>query len=307
MLKYVKKTLFASLVLFLLGIVICSVAFIYAANTGVRLFGNSSLSTVPSYEETFSDIVERDGHAFTNIVIRADVSDVRILPTENESSIHFENPDYSKTTYVIENGTLKIVDTVPFYAFGLSFENGKMNFAGFRNVLTEGLVSKRKKSVTIYINPTDIVKDIDITLGVGNVEVSEASSASLNVSASVGDVLIDNSVINGTSKISLKKGNITISDSSYVFMDAGTTVGNIDISAKGTKTNCECSLGDINIKCERNVSEYSIRAAAERGKIFIGNSICDKKRYDSLIQDADAIWVNTKVGDISFYKTVTDA
>lgn len=303
--KNVISTLIASLVIFLLGIIICSTALIYATATDVKLFSNQELSPAESYKIEIKNIDKDGTSALSTIDIRAEKADINILPTDGNSYIFFENPDASKTSAFIENGTLKITDTVPFYIMGLSFENGKMKFAGFRNVFTQGLYSGGEKSITVYLNNADVIKNIKITLSIGNVSVAGISVEELNVTSSFGNAVLSQVDISSTAKISLKKGNVNIKDCSYVFTDIFTSVGDIFVQTNGRKTNCEATVGDINIMYDKNIDDYDIRASLASGKIFLDGAAQKGKEFIKNAVDADSLWLKTSKGNISFYKSVT--
>lgn len=304
--KNVIKLLTASLVIFLLGIVICSVAFIYAKATDVNLFDWTEFSASPSYELNFDNVEKKGSLPLNAIDIRAEKADVTVYATDGKSRVFFENPDSEKTTCTVENGILKIYDSVPFFIMGLSVEDGKTSFAGFRNVFSQGLYSHGDKSVTIYLNENDIIGDIKISLGIGNVTISDINFENLTLSSSYGNATIENSHIAEKADINLKKGNISIENCSYVFVNAASTVGTITAQVGGRKTNCETTLGNINVKTDKAISDYNLRASLSNGKIFSDGTVCDGKEYNIANVDGESIWLKSVSGDISIYNSVTN-
>ena len=304
--RNVKKLLIASLVIFLLGAVICSVALIYAGAKNVELFDNNGNSLANSYEISLLDIEKVGMLAFSSLKINAEKSDVRIVPTEDETYIRFENPDSKKTVCIIENGVLKIDDSVPFYVMGLSFQNGKVGFEGFRNVFTNGPYSHTDKSITVYLSENDKLNSLEISLSVGDVFLEGGEYENVNINTSVGNAALEDVDISATAVISLKMGDISVKDSDYVFLDASCGVGDADIDINGRKTNCETALGSIKVQSEKPLENYNTRASVSQGKILInGKNIDDKKYVTTVNDDAESIWFKTSVGDISLYNSVT--
>lgn len=304
--KNVIKLLVASLIIFLLGVVICSAALIYAKAANVNLFESEELSVAPSYEIKLDSIDKKGSLPLSAIEIKAEKADITVCSTDGDSRVFFENPDKQRTACAIENGILKIHDSVPFYVMGISIEDGKTSFAGFRNVFSKGLYSHTEKSVKIYLNEKDKIDSIKVSLGIGNVEISEIDLKKLTVSSSYGDAELKKLDIAETADITLKKGNVTVEDSSYVFVNAVCTLGDITVQADGRKTNCETTLGDIYVKTAKELSDYSIRASLTRGQISIGETVLDDNEYSKARSDAESLWLKTAVGDISVYKSVTN-
>ncbi len=304
--KNVIKLLIVSLIIFLLGVMICSAELIYAKAAEVNLFESEELSAAPSYEIKLDSIDKKGTLPLSTIEIKAEKADIIICSTDEDSRVFFENPDKERTTCIIENGILKIHDNVPFYIMGLSIEDGKTSFAGFRNVFSKGLYSHTEKSVKIYLNEKDKIDNIKISLGIGDIEISEIDLKKLTVSSSYGDAELKKLNISETADITLKKGNVTVEDSSYVFVNAVCTLGDIAVYADGRKTNCETTLGDITVKTANALSNYNIRASLTRGQISLDGIVLDDNEYSKTKSDAESLWLKTAGGDISIYKSVTN-
>lgn len=305
--RNVKKLLVASLVIFMLGVVICSAALICAGASNVELFDNYNASTENSYEISLSDIQKVGALPFSKLKISAEKSDIRIIPTDEETRISFKNTDTTKTKSIIENGILKIDDSVPFYAMGLSFENGKVGFEGFRNVFSNGLYSHNEKSITIHLSQNDKPDLLEVFLGAGNVFVEGGEYDDINITSSFGNVMINNAKVSATAVISLKKGNIIVNDSDYVFLDASCTAGSADVDVRGRKTNCETVIGNIKVQTLKPLENYNIRTSLLRGTILLDGVKEQGKQYASSASDnPESIWLKTSAGDISLYNSVTN-
>ncbi|MBQ9941036.1 MAG: hypothetical protein IJO74_05820 [Clostridia bacterium] len=304
--KNVIKTLFASLIIFILGIVICIISFIYSKVSNIDLFKNNDVSPGESYEIEIS-MVEKTGQStLDKIYISAENTDISILSTEKESYILFENPDSEKTECKIENGILKISDTVPFYFMGLSVKNHKYEFAGFRNIFSQGIYSKTNKKITVFLNKNLPIELINISVGVGDINISDLNIQELTVISSVSGIAITNSDIQNTVSINNKIGNIVFEGCNCIFADINGKIGDIKASASGRKTNCETVLGDISIATENDYTDYSSRASLSYGKIYLNGDINENKQYSNNIESDKSLWTKTSVGNISFYKTVTN-
>ncbi|MBE6689100.1 MAG: DUF4097 domain-containing protein [Ruminococcaceae bacterium] len=305
--KNVKKLLAASLVIFLLGVIICSAALIYAAATGVRLFGEDGGSEKLSYQLYVSEAEKLGVLPFSSIEISAEMCDVTIQKTDKPSYIEFKNSDKLKTACVLENGVLKIHDSVPFYFLGLTFENGKAGFTGFRHVFSQGLYSSDEKKITVYLNNFDTIGKINIRLGLGNVNISSISTENISVSSSLGNVNISEADISEKLTVSVKSGNVRIKHTDYVFADISCTTGNIYTDITGRKTNCETAVGDITAVTKKDISLYNIRASVSKGDIEVNDKDQISKEYNSVCETSDEnIWLKAHYGDIDLYKYVTN-
>lgn len=305
--KSFKKLLITSLILFLLGIVMCSAALIYAAVSDINLFEDSQSTPADNYSIKISEVDKTGSLPLSKLYIHGEDIDVTICRTDEESYIAFNTPDKIKTTCVIENGVLKITDTVPFYILGLSITDSKPKFTGFRNVFTSGFYSTTDKSVTVYLNDSVSLDSVEVDIGIGTTVISDIATDNISVSSVNGDIKLTNNRIAEKATMRASNGDITLNGCSYAFTDIATTSGNIDVHSFGRKTNCESTIGNICVMAADDPFAYSIRATTSSGKIIVDDTIQMGEEFDNEISDAEnTIWIKTIRGNISIYNSVTN-
>jgi len=304
--KGFKKLLLTSLILFLLGIVLCSVALICAAVKDVDLFENSQSVTTEDFSVKLSDIEKKGTLDFTKLYIHGEDIDVTVRSTDKESYIQFVEPDKSKTSCIIENGILKITDTVPFYILGLSVTDLKPKFTGFRNIFTSGIYSTTDKAVTVYLNENVSVNSIEVKVGIGTIDITDVSAKNITVSTVVGDVKLDENKISEKASVNCSVGDVSIDECSYAFADIATITGNITVHSLGRKTNCEATVGDITVLTEDDPYSYSTRATTTSGKVMIDGTVMPEKDMTASADSESTLWLKTTLGDISLYNSVTN-
>lgn len=301
-----KKLLLTSLVLFILGTILCAAALIYAAVTDVNIFDNTQSNPAENYSVKLSEVKKSGVLDFTRLYIHGEDLDITVCGTEEESYIAFNEPDEFKTSCIIENGILRITDTVPFYIMGLSVTDLKPKFTGFRNIFTSGLYSTTDKSVTVYLNNSTSLESIEINVGIGNVKVSDISSKSISSSAVIGDITLQDNNVSEKINIDCSNGDVVLKNCTYAFADISTSVGDIDVYHPGRKTNCEASIGNISVTTDDDPYAYSSRAVTSSGKIVIDETVQPGKEFTNNSDSESSLWLKNIIGTISLYNSVTN-
>lgn len=301
----VKKALVSSLILFILGISICFVSLVYAEITNTDIFDDSDSYTCKSYKIKINNIENQSLSRLHSLQIRGENINIKILPTQEESYIFFENSDSSNLKTTIENGILKITDETPFYMLGFLFENNKTTFVGLRNIFTSNTYKTEKRSLTVFLNQLDKLNKITLDINFGNIDISDISSKSFTAISKFGDINL-NAMEFETAYISLKKGNISVKNCKYIFSDIQNIVGDININVDGNKTNCQTAFGKIKAFCHKDLTEYSISAYITNGKITVDNNKIGSKNYLTTSESSNSMLLKNTIGDISLYKFVTN-
>ncbi len=300
--KSVVKALLISLIIFGIGTVLCIAGIVYGTVSRKELFENSDNKT--NFEIEIGEIERNDPFPLSQIIIRAENSNIYILPTDSKSRIFLENSDKSKISYALESGVLRISDNSPYFILGFNTDGKKTYFSGFRNVFSKGFNSGTENSIYIYLNKNEKIEDLKINLGIGNVFISENDFENIIIDCSYSNISFKETNISKKAEIAVKKGDIVIENCSYIFLDTFTQSGDISIDPNGRKTLCKTSSGNICVYMQKNTDAYNIYAHSLNGKIFIDGRK-HKNEWKNTTDSNENISVETQNGNIAFYNYVT--
>jgi len=215
-----------------------------AETNGIELF-------LQETDENLNGIETHDfSEANTNkITIKLKKVNVNIIGGSETSYIKLTN--FSKNTfeYSISNKNLTIDDSINLYSL-FQFTAGGIDFSGLRHFLYFSQFKDKQKTVDIYINQNDDIKQFDINVESGVIIISGITKqADYLLKVGEGDININNLKIISTITAVTGTGNINI--------DTISTNGIIDLKA---------DTGDIYAKL-RNSNYRGYKLSAKNGSI----------------------------------------
>ena len=195
--------LILSLVLIIAGTAVCLITQNMAQNDGVNLFASQeNENTHGVYTETLSD------SAINKIVVRVKDADVVIKRGES-SSITLNNYSIGNYYMAISNKNLTFEEGVSLMSL-FKFSSGSFSFNGLRQFLNFGNFDGKQKTVEITVGKNESLRQIDIEVENGNVNVEGPSvSADYNISVINGKVILDIPGKFSTANVNVKKGDLT--------------------------------------------------------------------------------------------------
>lgn len=272
-----------SLVLFIFGSILCSSAVSQAKAQNIALFdyqaddNGNIISKIEFSDENITKIIVDAGKCNVNIYGNA-------IETYAEL-INFEKNKYSIST----NGScFNLSDSMSWKSFVHLDSNG-LSFDGLRYILPGSDTHKPKvkkdaeRTVNIYLSAAETVKQFDITVVNGSINVSDIhTSADINLKAESGNISATGFPNIASFKAQTKKGNVFLSlESQVADTELISSEGNVNIllpSVPSGKVKLSASLG-ITYFGEQVLNEIvnepenptnSIIATALSGSISVG-------------------------------------
>ena len=158
--------LIIAVILFVVGLLMCSVASLQAKRQNIDLFDTRIVNGQSESEYDFTEDV------IGKIQIEVSDCDVNIICGADKNKVVMNN--FSSAGYIceVENRALIIEDTVNLFDIKDIIENGKIRFKGFRYYLRDRKITTGRKSLDVYISEKFDIKIIDISVESGDVNVA---------------------------------------------------------------------------------------------------------------------------------------
>lgn len=259
--------LLISLVVILVGWIICNSAEATAAADGIQIFD----SAVGADKNAVSKINFDPEEIYNKIDLVADDADVYISGGYSEpymELVNFRDGSYRHTT---ANRNITVDTTIDLSSIIRFWESG-FSFRGLRNYLhrtdTNGQATKR---INVYLPTDGDVNIINVKLGSGSVYISNFdTSVDINVNIGEGDVTVSTFATTSTFVAEIDSGSIYLRDVKVGKLEAMLPEG--DITAEGFE------FGDINISgSNTNVSldivpdtpDFSMNLSTRRGNVTL--------------------------------------
>lgn len=241
----VKITLIAMVIGLILTIAGCSInkGFSFDSTVDTNIINISSI-------ESENEKLDK----FVNIDIESEVSNIKIIPSD-EYKIELKYiKDESIVNYEVKDNTLKIKQE------NLKKVNNNMD-----------LLKDEYNLIKIYVPKGFVMENINIVSNVGNISLDEINSNILSASCDVGNIEIKDTNINKKLNISNDVGNIEVSGKIYGESNIKNNIGNIDIEVDEYK-----NLYNYKIKNELGILELD-------GKNYKKEVNADNKSENNLI------------------------
>lgn len=215
--------------------------------------------------------------AFENINIEASVNNIEIV-SSNKYKVELKYDEtYGKIDYKVENDTLKIAQN-PY-----------------------------KKSMNIIVNnyikiyvPKDVkVKNLNISLEVGNITLENLDINKSTFKSKVGNMEIKQCLVNEVDA-SVDKGNIDINESTInKHLKLKSDVGNSNLNGKFLgHINISENVGDIKLNIDENENLYNYKGSTNTGNLII-NGKERGKVLDVYNNAQNNIELECRTGDIT--------
>lgn len=190
---------------------------------------------VQETDENFNGIetYEFDDINTNKITLKLKEVDVNIYGNAEATYIKLTN--FSKNTfeYSISNKNLTVDDSINLYSL-FQFTSGGLNFNGLRHFIYYDRFKDKQKTVDIYINRQDDIKQFDISVESGTITVSDIpKQADFLLKVGEGEVNISNMKIISTITVQIGTGDFNINTVSMSgTIDASIDNGNVYANVK---------------------------------------------------------------------------
>ncbi len=237
-----------------IGIILVTVGTVMGASGTVIISKEDGIKIVDeTYRWNYKDM---NVEAFEDIHINVNSANVNIVPsTDDNYGIEFSMlGDESVIDFVNEDGTLVIMDkTVEGY---ISFNLDIFNWKPENNITlyVPAYVSIEDIAITgdvcdLKIKGLKSVKNIEVGIDVGDVDINQTNCENVNIFTDVGDADIDNVNISNRLNVTMDVGDLDFE---------GKVEGDIDI---------EVNVGDVDVVLDGKESDYKYDLSVDVGGI----------------------------------------
>lgn len=272
--------LIVSVFLIIGGILTCCVGMIAAKAENMPLYDyvkNENGDTENEFSFEDSEV--------SRILIDVDEADVEIICGSDKNKVVIKNITSSSLTSNfecnIQNKTLAIEDTSLFSL--TSIAQGKFNFKGFRYSI-KYLTDKDKlqgldKKITVYVKDICDIKAFDITASKGNVTIDNyVNDSDYNITLGEGSLTLSEIQTNSNIKCQItEKGNITLTNVKAGITDLASAEGNVTCKIIANEIKCDCGNGNVTLNVGKKLDEYNYRLDSLMGKIVLNGT--DRDNY----------------------------
>lgn len=293
-----------SLIVILVGWLVCRSAETTAAADGVDLFASS----IDENEDLKNDVSFSDDEIYNKFELVVSEADVYVYggyPVPHMELYNFDDGSYRMTTAnrsVTVDTTIDLMSVVKFWESGFSFH-------GFRDYFRRGgkATTESSKRINLYLPSDSDVNVIKITLDRGSVYVSNFDTAlDITIDIGTGNALISDFKTSSQISAEIDEGSLYMQNVTAGMFDALLTSG--DITAESF------SFGSLNISGgETNVSlglvsdipDFNMNLSARHGDITLYGEDVGSNYTDEVYGDARA-FVTVTSGDIIISKNAPE-
>lgn len=201
------------------GVITCAVASNLAREAGIELYNgtvNEDGDSVIEYVYS-SDKVNK-------LLLDLGEADVTIIGGADESRVELVNFSQNRYELSVSESCLTVSDSLNLMSF-LKMTSGGGGFSGFRHYLRDGFANRGRRRVTIYISGEETIRQINVSVGSGSVNISGITqNADFTVNSTSGDVSL-----NALSEISTVTMTLVDGDAGIITSSRG---GNFNVTLR---------------------------------------------------------------------------
>lgn len=273
--------LILSVILIAGGVVTCVSAQKIAEANAIELFAHE-------FDENLNGIETHEFDDVNTNKITLNLKDVNVNIIGNAEATYIKLTNFSKNTfeYSISNKNLTVDDSLNLYSL-FQFTAGGLDFNGLRHFIYYDKFKDKQKSVDVYINKQQDIKQFDISVGSGIITVSNIpKQADFLIKVGDGEVNISNMKIISTISVKIDTGDFNINTVSMsgaidAVIDNGNVYANIKNSNyRGYRLSAENGIIDFFGEPKSNVFNLepikettSLNADVKNGNIYITPNI----------------------------------
>ncbi len=152
----------------------------------------------------------------------------------------------------------------------IKYESGKLSVTQHKDkeIFNLGFHSNDDYKIIVTIPDDTVVKTMDITLDVGDLDIDEVNCGDIKIRANVGDVSIQKMEANSTD-FNLDVGDFNIKNSDIKKLNITCDIGDIDIEGDYEEIDAKAEVGDIDIELDGEVDRNKIKAKCDLGDVTV--------------------------------------
>ena len=197
--------------------------------------------------------------AFSEISVESDVMDVTIQKG-TDYSLSYHTAGKNAPTYSVKDGVLSVTQKQHKRHWNL------------------GMMENQSAAMTITVPEDAVLKDVDITANVGDVDIKGIATERLACELDVGDMTVKNAEL-GESTIDADVGDVTLDKVKAKNLEVTADVGDVEASLTGERDaydiSFDCGVGEATLNGERVKKNTQIHAADVEGKIEVSADVGD--------------------------------
>lgn len=276
--------LIIAVILFVVGLLMCSVASLQAKRQNIDLFDTRIVNGQSESEYDFTEDV------IGKIQIEVSDCDVNIICGADKNKVVMNN--FSSAGYIceVENRALIIEDTVNLFDIKDIIENGKIRFKGFRYYLRDRKITTGRKSLDVYISDKFDIKIIDISVESGDVNVAGyENNTDYIVNITKGKFSASDIVTGSQVTATIGKGLANLQHISAKTVNVTLDEGDITAVLSAKEITADTKKGSVAIESESDLSGYNFVLKAPDSTITLetlvkaGNYIANDAQLTSFI------------------------
>lgn len=276
--------LIIAVILFLVGLLMCSVSSMQAKRQGVDLFDTKVVNGQSEAEYDFSEDV------IGKIQIEVSDCDVNIICGSDKNKVVMNN--FSSAGYIceVENRALVIEDTVNLFDITDIIENGKIRFKGFRYYLRDRKITTGRKSLDVYISDKFDIKIIDVSVNNGDVNIAGyENNTDYTVKITKGKLSASDIVTGSQVSASVEKGSANLQHITAKTVNITVDEGDISAVLSAKEITADAKKGSVVIESESDLSGYNFVLKAPDSTITLeslvkaGNYIANDAQLTSFV------------------------
>jgi len=260
--------LIVSVILVIVGLIICSVSMLQAKRQNVDLYDTKIVNGQSEAEYDFSEDI------ISKIQIEVGDCDVHIICGADENKVVMNN--FSSAGYICEvnNRALVVEDSVNVFNIPDIIENGKIRFKGFRYFLRDRKITAGGKSLYVYVSEKFDIKVIDVSVEKGDVTVKGYNN-NTDYKVKIGNGRFEASDITTRSLVeaSVGSGSVNLQHVSAQTVTLNVKDGSIMAVLAANEITADTEKGSVRIESEKDLSEYNFKLKATASTITLEDLI----------------------------------
>lgn len=294
--KTTKRLLITSLILFCAGLLLSLGSFLYVKIMGIDPYGvekiekkveskSVSIDEILASSETSSYVLGVAGNKFTKVDLTSFTGKIILKATEEESYIELEKANTANLSLRVEGETLVVTEKDAVGIMGLYLDSKGFHFKGLRHILGPGNSANTKKIITVYVNSSTPLSQVNLKSVIGDIEIDGISTSEITASATIGNISVKNCTISdGKLAVTGFASSVSLENNKIPATTVATKFGSIHAEIPENKNQSlalEVWKGDIKIITESPTDHFKLTLSTNIGKIFRNGENQGKKLSDS--------------------------
>lgn len=256
--------LIISVILIIVGLLVCSFSMLRAKRQNVDLYDTKIVNGQSEAEVDFSNEI------VNKLQIEVGSCDVHVICGSDENKVVMKN--FSSAGYIceVDNRALVIEDTVNIFNISDIIENGKIRFKGFRYFLRDRQITAGSKSLYVYVSDKFDVKVVDISVEKGDVTIEGyTNNTDYKINIGSGKFTASDIVTKSVVEATVGTGSVNLSHVSAQTVTLSVKEGSIMAILAADEITADAEKGSVRIESENDLAGYNFTLKAPASTITL--------------------------------------